>query len=46
MQMLCNKYNDYDNVKLLEEADFKGSFSYKDGDFSPMINKEKMLNCM
>jgi hypothetical protein len=41
MQMLCNKYNDYDNVKLLEEADFKGSFSYKDGDFSPMINKEK-----
>lgn len=41
MQMLCNKYNDYDNVRLLEESDFKGSFSYNDGDFTPLITKTK-----
>lgn len=41
MQMLCNKYNDYDNVRLLEEKDFKGNFSCVNGDFSPKINKSK-----
>ena len=41
MQMLFNKYNDYDNVRLLEEKDFKGNFSCVNGDFSPKINKSK-----
>ena len=39
MQMLCNKYNDYDNVRLLEEKDFKGSFTHKDGNFTATVSK-------
>lgn len=41
MQMLCNKYNDYDNVRLLNETDFKGTFDYYKGDFSPKVVKSK-----
>lgn len=43
MQMLCNKYNDYDNVRLLEEKDFKGNFSYINGDFAPKLNNSKKV---
>ena len=43
MQMLCNKYNDYDNVKLLDFNDFEGSFTYKDGVFSPQLNKQQNI---
>ena len=35
MQMLCNKYNDYDNVKLLDKTSYKGEFSYEDGIIAP-----------
>ena len=41
MQMLCNKYNDYDNVKLLDYRDFTGNFEYKDGVFSPKRTKSQ-----
>ena len=41
MQMLCNKYNDYDNVRLLDDKDFKGSYTYNNGDFSAIITKTK-----
>lgn len=31
MQMLCNKYNDYDNVRILNKEDFKGdNFTYRE----------------
>ena len=35
MQMLCNKYNDYDNVKLLDKTSYKGEFLYEDGIIAP-----------
>ena len=41
MQMLCNKYNDYDNVKLLEDKDFKGMYTHNEGKFSSVTNKTK-----
>lgn len=43
MQMLCNKYNDYDQVKLLKESDFQGKFNYEDGIFSPPVSNEKSV---
>ena len=43
MQMLCNKYNDYDNVKILGEEDFIGAFSYSDGTFASAITKTKSV---
>jgi hypothetical protein len=43
MQMLCNKYNDYDNVKLLDDTSFKGSFVYDDGTFSPYRTSTKSV---
>lgn len=43
VQMLCNKYNDYDNAKLLSMEDFTGTFSYKNGDFSAKITKDKTV---
>lgn len=43
MQMLCNKYNDYDQVKLLKESDFQGKFNYEDGVFSPPVSNEKSV---
>ncbi len=44
MQMLCNKYNDYDNVKLLDNNDFYGSFEYDNGVFSPKRTSEQTVN--
>ena len=41
MQMLCNKYNDYDKVKLLDTSDFQGKFNFDNGMFSPPISSEK-----
>ncbi len=41
MQMLCNKYNDYDNVKLLDNKNFAGDYTYNNGDFSPKIKNTK-----
>ena len=35
MQMLCNKYTDYDKVKSLTDEDFNSSFVYENGDFAP-----------
>jgi hypothetical protein len=43
MQMLCNKYNDYDQVKLLKESDFQGKFNYENGVFSPPVSNEKSV---
>lgn len=41
MQMLCNKYNDYDNVRILTDDDFEGSYSCDKGDFSSLITKSQ-----
>lgn len=43
MQMLCNKYNDYDQVKLLDDTNFKGAFDYSDGVFSPLRTTSKKI---
>lgn len=44
IQMLCNKYNDYDQVKLLDNTNFKGSFHYENDIFSPVKTKTKEVN--
>lgn len=44
MQMLCNKYNDYDQVKLLDNTNFKGAFNYSEGTFSPIQTASKKIN--
>ena len=44
MQMLCNKYTDYDKVRALDHTDFKGSFVYEDGDFAPARSSSKSVN--
>ena len=41
MQMLCNKYNDYDHVKLLDNNDFRGEFYYENNLYSPERVKTK-----
>ena len=43
MQMLCNKYNDYDNVRLLDKEDFFGSFTYENGVFSSNRSNEEVV---
>ncbi len=44
MQMLCNKYTDYDKVRSLDNTDFKGAFVYEEGDFAPSRNTSKSVN--
>ncbi len=44
MQMLCNKYNDYDQVKLLDNTNFKGAFEYSEGVFSPLRANSKKVH--
>ena len=44
MQMLCNKYTDYDKVRTLDNTDFKGSFVYEEGDFAPSRSSSKSVN--
>lgn len=41
MQMLCNRYTDYDNVMVLTDKDFEGNFSYINETFVPKINSSK-----
>ncbi len=43
MQMLCNKYNDYYNVKPLTDKDFVGAFVYDNGEFSPYRTSTKAV---
>lgn len=44
MQMLCNKYTDYDKVRALDNTDFKGDFVYEEGDFAPSRSTAKSVN--
>lgn len=44
MQMLCNKYTDFDNVKLLTDKDFNGDFTYEKEVFSPKVTSSKKVN--
>lgn len=43
MQMLCNKYTDYDKVKSLTKEDFNGGFVYENGDFAPERSSTKEI---
>lgn len=41
--MLCNKYTDFDNVVILDDKDFKGSYYYDNGIFSSdLLNSIKV----
>lgn len=44
IQMLCNKYTDFDNVKTLENLSFKGSFSYEDGIIYGPVKRNTKVN--
>lgn len=43
MQMLCNKYTDYDKVKSLTKEDFNGGFVYENSDFAPERSSTKEI---
>lgn len=43
MQMLCNKYTDYDKIKSLTKEDFNGGFVYENGDFAPERSSTKEI---
>ena len=44
MQMLCNKYTDYDKIRALDNTDFQGSFVYEDECFAPERSSSKSIN--
>jgi hypothetical protein len=39
VQMLCNKYTDFDNVKTLDDIKFDGTFNEKDKTYSASVKK-------
>ena len=44
IQMLCNKYTDFDNVNTLENLSFKGSFTEDSGTYMAAQKKTQKVN--
>ena len=44
MQMLCNKYTDFDNVQEIDDIKFSGDYTYSNGTYSAAIKKYKKNN--
>lgn len=45
ISMLCNSKTDYDNVAPLDDSDFTGEFSYKDGVFYSKLTGSSYVKC-
>ena len=44
VQMLCNKYTDFDNIKTLDNITFQGSHTYENGTISAPTKKTTKVN--
>jgi hypothetical protein len=44
VQMLCNRYMDFDSVKSLDDLNFTGSFTYKDNVYYASPKKDKQVS--